>query len=41
MDYISLLNVLEVMFFWVVTLCNDVGGYRRFGGQIFLHIHSP
>jgi hypothetical protein len=28
---------IQVEVFWVVTLCSDAVGYRRFGGSYFLH----
>jgi hypothetical protein len=31
--------VLQIMAFWVVTLCTVVVGYQRFGGPCYLHLH--
>jgi hypothetical protein len=31
---------IEVEFFWLVTLCNVVLGYQRFGGPCCLHLQG-
>jgi len=30
---------IQFVVFWVVTPCNDVVGYQRFGGSCCLHLH--
>jgi len=31
---------IQVVIFWVVTPCNDVVGYQRFGGPCCLHLQN-
>jgi hypothetical protein len=31
---------IQVMVFWVVTLCSDVVGYQRFVAPCFLHLQG-
>jgi len=32
--------IFQVEVFWVVTVCNVVVGYQRFGCPCCLHLHS-
>jgi len=31
---------IQVEIFWIVTTCNVVVGYQRFGGPFFLHLQG-
>ena len=33
-------HILHAVVFWVATACGLVGGYRRFGGTLYLHLQS-
>jgi hypothetical protein len=37
--FIKYILQLSVVVFWVVTPCDLIGGYQRFGGTYRLHLH--
>jgi hypothetical protein len=37
LEFFTTMKILVVVF-WVMTPCNDVVGYRRFGGTCYLHL---